>query len=517
MNESNGLSAIRFALLTRAAEGLTQWRPMLLSFATLLTCAILLIAGQMIGLRMFSALGVGIFLLFACAAAIVLMVGISAVGAMLMDKAQELPVRSFSEAVSFGILSIPKMLGLALLACVVALAFFAVAGIVYMVCKIPFLGAVLAFVAHPILVVVGAFLFVACMMVVFPLFAPAVWSGLPFKAALASVIAIARSRLVPVVLMLIVLYAIVGVIGGLLISGLLPSGMALTSMAAGILGGVQNGLGGYGYGAGMGPLAMLMSGISSSGGFMGILMGMGVLGLVVAALMSQVTMLGLNLVYLEAHKSVDMPADGAALDDMLGGMREQMHSAKDRAMQATERARQMAAQKAEELAAAQAKRREEAAQRKAEQDALAEAQAEKSRLAAIAAQAELDRAAQEEAERQQLMAQETARQQALEEEQARLREDAERARLQAAEAQAQADREAEVLRQKALAEEAERQKAKEAALAAEAKAEAERQRAQAAAATQAAQSSAAVLSCPACQASVEPNDKFCGECGKTLK
>ena len=502
MNESNGLSAIRFALLTRAAEGLTQWRPMLLSFATLLTCAILLIAGQMIGLRMFSALGMVIFLLFACAAAIVLMGGISAVGAMLMDKAQEVPVRSFAEAISFGILSIPKMLGLALLAGLAALAFFAVAGIVYLICKIPFLGAVLAFLAHPVLVVVGAFLFVACMMVVFPLFAPAVWSGLSFKAALTSVIAIARSRLVPVVLMLIVLYAIVGVIGGLLISGLLPSGMALTSMAAGILGVGQNGFGGYG--GGMGPLAMLMSGISSSGGFMGVLMGLGVLGLVVAALMAQVTMLGLNLVYLEAHKSVDMSADSAALDDMLGGMREQMHSAKDRAMQATERARQIAAQKAEELAAAQAKRREEAAQRKAEQDAAAAEQAEKNRLAAIAAQAELDRAAQAEAERQQLIAEETARQQALEAERARLQAEAEQANAQAEEA----------LRQQALAEEAERQKAKEAIQAAEE--EANRLRAQAAARQQA-QVNPAVLACPACHAPVEPNDKFCGECGHTLK
>ena len=504
MNESNGLSAIRFALLTRAAEGLTQWRPMLLSFATLLTCAILLIAGQMIGLRMFSALGMVIFLLFACAAAIVLMGGISAVGAMLMDKAQEVPVRSFAEAISFGILSIPKMLGLALLAGLAALAFFAVAGIVYLICKIPFLGAVLAFLAHPVLVVVGAFLFVACMMVVFPLFAPAVWSGLSFKAALTSVIAIARSRLVPVVLMLIVLYAIVGVIGGLLISGLLPSGMALTSMAASILGVGQTGFGGYGYGGGMGLLAMLMSGISSSGGFMGVLMGLGVLGLVVAALMAQVTMLGLNLVYLEAHKSVDMSADSAALDDMLGGMREQMHSAKDRAMQATERARQIAAQKAEELAAAQAKRREEAAQRKAEQDAAAAEQAEKKRLAAIAAQAELDRAAQAEAERQQLIAEETARQQALEAEQARLQAEAEQANAQAEEA----------LRQQALAEEAERQKAKEAIQAAEE--EANRLRAQAAARQQA-QVNPAVLACPACHAPVEPNDKFCGECGHTLK
>ena len=399
---SSRLQNIQFSALARAGEGLTQWRPLAMGFITLVACGLLVFVNQALARGMGGFAGVLLFGLLMLATAVVFFSGVSAVGVMLMDKAQGIAVRGFADAAYAGLLCVPKFLGLALLALVATLLFYLVAAIIYFVCKIPLLGAVLAFVAHPVLIIAASALIVAWVCVVAPMFAPAVWSGLPFKAALASVIGIARNRLVEVVLMQIVLYVILMVITGLLFMGLLPASISLTAMGTGIAGGGAGGMGleGLMY---MGPRALSHMGMSGS--VIGLWLGVGVLFCVIFALLGQVAVMGQNLVYLQASASIDSTGEEQALDGVWSDVRKRAEEAKERAKAAAERAKQVAAQKAQEVAAANEARKAAAAEQAQQQAALA-AEREAARQAAEAArlQAEQAAAAQQAAQEAQRLA-----------------------------------------------------------------------------------------------------------------
>ncbi|WP_039048650.1 zinc ribbon domain-containing protein [Comamonas thiooxydans] len=562
------LGEIRFATLARAAEGLTQWRPLLLCFLTLLLTGAL-IAGAA---WMLVKAGFFMYLIFMLAAVVALLAGSSGVGIMLMDKAKNEPVRSFSAAASAGLLCLPKFLLVGLAIFVATLAYYLLAAVIYFICKIPVLGGILAFVAHPILVLVAAALLIAMIWVVGPLMGPALWSGLSVKAALANVLSIARKRLVEVVLMEVVLYVILGLVCFMLFAGLVPATVSLTGMAMSITGdaGSMAGMfmgGGYGrgYGGGFNPMGMM------GGGSTGLIAGLGVLYCVVGALLAQVAIMGMNLIYLQARESVDPAEAEGALDSLISDVRKKAEEAKaqtmaaaERTMAAAERAKQAASERLQEATAKPAatdtppgndsNANAGAAAAAAGLTAATAASTEQ----AFAEQQARERAAADAAEKARQSAEEAAARQRSEAEAARLRAEAEAARPKAeAEAAEQAAREratreraaaeAEELaaRQRAEAQAAERaaqQKAAEEHAAAQAaeearqQAEAERLKAQAeqlarqqaaereaararaeAEAAEKARLAQAAPSCPACSAPVAANDLFCGECGNKLK
>ncbi len=554
------LGEIRFATLARAAEGLTQWRPLLLSFLTLLVTGAL-IAGAA---WMLVNAGFFMYLIFMLASVIALLAGSSGVGIMLMDKARNEPVRSFSAAASAGLLCLPKFLLVGLAVLLATLAYYLLAAVIYFICKIPVLGSILAFVAHPILVLVAAALLIAMIWVVGPLMGPALWSGLSVKAALANVLSIARKRLVEVVLMEVVLYVILGLVCFMLFAGLVPATVSLTGMAMSITGdaGSMAGMfmgGGYGrgYGGGFNPMGMM------GGGSTGLIAGLGVLYCVVGALLAQVAIMGMNLIYLQARESVDPAEAEGALDSLIGDVRKKAEEAKaqtmaaaERTMAAAERAKQAASERLQEATAKPATTdippgtdgNAAAAAAAAGLTAAAAASTEQ----AFAEQQARERAAADAADKARQDAEEAAARQRSEAEAARLRAEAEAARLKAeAEAAEQAAREraaheraaheraaheraaAELAaRQRAEAQAAEERAAAQSAEEARQQAEAQRLKAQAeqqaaereaarvraeAQAAEKARQTQAAPSCPACSAPVAANDLFCGECGNKLK
>lgn len=494
------LGEIRFATLARAAEGLTQWRPLLLCFLTLLLTGAL-IAGAA---WMLVKAGFFMYLIFMLAAVVALLAGSSGVGIMLMDKARNEPVRSFSAAASAGLLCLPKFLLVGLAIFVATLAYYLLAAVIYFICKIPVLGGILAFVAHPILVLVAAALLIAMIWVVGPLMGPALWSGLSVKAALANVLSIARKRLVEVVLMEVVLYVILGLVCFMLFAGLVPATVSLTGMAMSITGdGSMAGMfmgGGYGrgYGGGFNPMGMM------GGGSTGLIAGLGVLYCVVGALLAQVAIMGMNLIYLQARESVDPAEAEGALDSLIGDVRKKAEEAKaqtmaaaERTMAAAERAKQAASERLQEATAkpsvtdtppgtdsnASAGAATAAAATAAAATAGAAAAAAGLTAAtaasteqAFAEQQARERAAADAAEKAHQSAEEAAARQRSEAEAARLRAEAEAARLKA-EAEA--------------AEQAARERATRERAATEAQELAARQRAEAQAAERAAQQKAA--------------------------
>lgn len=539
------LGEIRFATLARAAEGLTQWRPLLLSFLTLL------VTGALIACAAWMLVKAGFFmyLIFMLASVIALLAGSSGVGIMLMDKARNEPVRSFSAAASAGLLCLPKFLLVGLAVLLATLAYYLLAAVIYFICKIPVLGSILAFVAHPILVLVAAALLIAMIWVVGPLMGPALWSGLSVKAALANVLSIARKRLVEVVLMEVVLYVILGLVCFMLFAGLVPATVSLTGMAMSITGdaGSMAGMfmgGGYGrgYGGGFNPMGMM------GGGSTGLIAGLGVLYCVVGALLAQVAIMGMNLIYLQARESVDPAEAEGALDSLIGDVRKKAEEAKaqtmaaaERTMAAAERAKQAASERLQEATAKPAATDippgtdGNAAAAAAGLTAAAAASTEQ----AFAEQQARERAAADAADKARQDAEEAAARQRSEAEAARLRAEAEAARLKAeAEAAEQAARERaaheRAVRERAAAEAqaAEERAAAQAAEEARQQAEAQRLKAQAeqqaaereaarvraeAQAAEKARQTQAAPSCPACSAPVAANDLFCGECGNKLK
>lgn len=490
MRPDQSLGDIRITTLARAGEGLTQWRPMLVGFLTLLLTFLVFLAAQGLGSAIGGVTGGIARLVLSLAAAVVMMGGISAVGVMLMDKAREMPVRTIGEAFAFGLACIPKFLLFAVLLLAAVLAFLLVAAVVYFVCKLPVIGAILAFVAHPVLVLVAAAALVALIWVIYPLFAPAIWSGLGFKAALASMLGIARRRLVEVVLLELVLYFIIGVICVLLFAGLLPASFSLTTMGAAIIGGGQAAslaAAGYGASAFMGNTAV-----------MGLVSGLGVLYCVVGALMAQVMIMGMNLVYLQAQEGLDASDAEGALDDLIGNVRKHAEEAKDRAMAAAEQVKARAA-KAQESPAQPA------------QNAEAPQAVSPDRQASAGTP---DTAAQLQA---QALAQEQAAQERQREAQAQAHAQAERQRAEAAAQEAARLKAQEELAREAARQEAQRQAERLAAEQEAARRQAENEakaRAEAEARAQAAKPQP--LACPSCHEAVAPDDRFCAHCGHKL-
>ena len=344
-----GLSTDAFSSMFQAIGGLRNRRALLV----MLGC---LFAGVLVaGLFSFLAARWGFFfafpgglLLFVAAAT-----GVNAAGLLLMDQAKGAPARSLSDAVIGGLLCIPKFIALGLALLLVTLAVFLAVALVYLVCKIPFLGPILFVAVFPLSVVVLGLTLCGLFQCLF-LALPAIWEGSSITHAIAKALAIVRSRLVESMLLLTVvgfLSLMVGfIVFGVLITGLIPS----AGLMAGILGG--DGLasvfgmlrgfgmdeGGYGGGAYSGGRGSGGVGHLAAAGIGG-----GLLWALAVSLVSLVYLLGLNLVYLRVTEGLDVGATEAAMqagfDDAKRRAAELSQKAKDAAERARAQARASAA------------------------------------------------------------------------------------------------------------------------------------------------------------------------------
>ena len=339
-----GLSTDAFSSLFQAISGLRNRRAL---FA-MLGC---LFAGVLVaGLFSFLAVRMGFFLAFlgGLALFIAAATGVNAAGVLLMDQAKGVPARSLPDAVVYGLMCIPKLIVLGLALLVVSLVVFIAIALIYLVCKIPFIGPILFVLVFPLSVVVLGLTLCGLFQCLF-LALPAIWEGSTITHAIAKALAIVRSRLVESMLLLTVVWFLALGVGfivfGVLLTGLIPT----VGMTAGILGG--DGLGsmlgmvrGFGMDQG-GDFGGRGGGGSSYAVAAGI--GGGLLWALAVSLVSLVYLLGLNLVYLRVTEGLDVGATEAAmkagLDDAKRRAAELSQKAKDAAERAREQARQSAA------------------------------------------------------------------------------------------------------------------------------------------------------------------------------
>ncbi|MDE2434369.1 MAG: zinc ribbon domain-containing protein [Burkholderiales bacterium] len=322
------------AYLIRSTEALTQWRPLLLNFLSLMLAGMVASLGATFALKSGSDVGRLMALVMFLLAFMITAAGFSGAGVMLMDRAKRIPARSMVDAIVFGFLCLPKFLGFLLVLLLVGLVATLVAAIVYAVCKIPGLGALLLFFAHPVLVLIAAILFIAIVWAVIPMFTPAVWDGRSFKESLSVVFVAARNRLFQVIMSLIALYCIVAIIGAVVFGGLFVGLSSMTAIAAMLMSDVLNtGLGSF--------FALFMSGGGEvSGQAYAFMASSGIIFGVAGALMAQVFIMGVNLVYLQMADGLDLSETQAKLDQHIELARQKAKAAQARAIEAAERARQ---------------------------------------------------------------------------------------------------------------------------------------------------------------------------------
>ncbi len=317
-----GMSANAFSSLFQAVNGLRNQR----ALVAMIGCTVLgvLVAGLLV------AVGGGLGgVLGALVWIVAVGTGVNAAGTLHMDHARGVAPRSTVDALAYGLMCIPKLIVLGLLLCAIAIAVFIVLAILFFICKIPFLGALLFAVVFPASVVVAGVTFFGLFLCM-ALSLPAIWQGAPIMRALTQTLAIARSRLVEAVLLL-VFVSFLGFAVGLIVFGVLGFGLMPTlGLSASIVG-----FGGIG---GMGGLMGLAQGMGEGGGHVVAgMIGFFVLWAIAVSLVSQVNLLGLCLVYLRVTEGLDLSGTEAALRRSFDEARRRTAELGDKAKSAAQR------------------------------------------------------------------------------------------------------------------------------------------------------------------------------------
>lgn len=313
--------------LLESVEAIRNWRAVLLLFATFAVAAILLVfAGTMGRVSLLFVPLIGLL------AWLVAFYGGNAVGLMMMDEARGDASRPVGEAISTALSIAHRLILVFLLVFALYIVGMLALALVLFISRIPFIGPLLYVVVFPVAVVVTGVALFALPTVIFPLAAPAVWRGAGVMACFSQLLAIARKRLVLVVLLMIAVTLIAAAVS-MLIMAILMSGTALTaSMSAGILGGagMGSGMGHGGFGGGPmgglgGGMGGLMGGFGGSGGSGGHVLaatiGGGLLFAVAFSLPGMVYLRGACTVYLRAIDGLDLDAEQAAMDGRLAAAR----------------------------------------------------------------------------------------------------------------------------------------------------------------------------------------------------
>ena len=326
-------------------DAVRNWRAVLLLLATLMLATLVLVAGAAVvggalaqvndieGRMRLAGIWGSLVSLLALAVAFY---GLNAVGMMMMDEAQGYPSRPIGAAVMSSLATSHRLILVLLIVGAIYLVAWLAFAAVLSVCKIPGVGPLLYAFVFPVGVVVSGMAIVAVPTVIFPLSAPAIWGGADTMACVSQLLAIARKRLLLVLIMMMAV-GLIAVVVGALISVVLSSGTLFTGLqSAAVLGGNEFG-GSSGMASGFTGLVLLLGGMiagadvaSGLSGYPAAAMaGGGMLYAAALTLPGLVYLRGASSVYLRAIDGLDLSAERAALNERLAAAK-----AKAREMQA---------------------------------------------------------------------------------------------------------------------------------------------------------------------------------------
>jgi hypothetical protein len=219
------------ASLLSAVDAVRNWRAAALMLASLVLAALIFGLGGVVGLQVHAIFGAVFFLLgFAVA-----FYGANAVGIMLMDEARGATSRSILAAILTSLATGHRLILVMLLVGITYIVGVLILASLLFICKMPGLGPLLFAFVFPAGVVVSGIAVFALYAVITPLAAPSIWSGATTMEGVSRLAAIARQRIVVVILSMMVLLFIVVIVGAIL-SGIMLTGTLIAgSLSAAIL------------------------------------------------------------------------------------------------------------------------------------------------------------------------------------------------------------------------------------------------------------------------------------------
>lgn len=322
------------ASLLSAVDAVRNWRAAALMLASFILAGLLFALGGAVGQQVHVVLGAVFFLLGIAT----VFYGVNAAGIMLMDEAQSGASRPILAAVLTSVSTghrlvlVMLMVGLTYIVGLLAMA------LLLFVCKVPGLGPLLFAFVFPFSVVVSGVAVFALYAVITPLAAPAIWSGATTMQGLSRLAAIARQRIVMVILSMIVLLFICGIVGGIIAGIMLTGTMVAGGLSTSIIGvsGINLGsLMGMGGMSGSGYGGSAESGHLAAGAFGG-----GIVWAIALTLPAMVYLRGCCQVYLANIQGVNV-------DDMAQQLRGTLDAAKRRAEEIKAKGEAMASQQAQ--------------------------------------------------------------------------------------------------------------------------------------------------------------------------
>lgn len=311
-------------LLLRSGEALRNWRALTTLMGTGVATIVIVLALASSGNGFLIFLGVIL-------AYLIVSVGLSATGILLMDQALGVPPRSIGAALFDGIFAAMRLFVIVLIGLVIALLAILAVAILLVICKVPGLGGFLYAVVLPTSALALAFIY-AGLYFVFALAGSSVWSGASIRQAVSALYVIATRRLVESALGVIVLSLLMAVIGGIIAAFVFAGVGAVIGLSAGILGndiGVPN-------------LSMMMGGFHGGGLVYGGLFGFGILFALVSAVLFSMLILGINRLYLHLTANLDLASAEAALAGRMDAAKERARAMQEEARRRAEEMRQRA-------------------------------------------------------------------------------------------------------------------------------------------------------------------------------
>lgn len=335
--QNHSATEVDLSVLLKSLHGLTMWRPMtILAISLFAGVVTFLVLGRLgsaiggVGAALLVLLGLLICIAFAGA-------GYLGAGFSLAASVQERDTPSISSSLLFGLYGLPRLIGLIVIETLILLGLLIVEAIIIEICRIPVLGGLLSLVVFPALLIVNMAL-TAMAFVAFNLSGPALWFGETVTHALGHVIAVARSRPGPVLFVMLLLFLLYLVVGGVLAIIAIYAATFTGSLIVGAMGGAMHGATDSLIGIAsifQNPMAAEMGSaygpaFSGHGGYGGgsipindslyvysLLIAVAAFGVIVVAIPNTVLQLGLAYLYDDSTRLVDGEAGSAMVGDMM--------------------------------------------------------------------------------------------------------------------------------------------------------------------------------------------------------
>ncbi|TAK90383.1 MAG: hypothetical protein EPO06_08890 [Burkholderiaceae bacterium] len=233
--------------LLQALEAVSNRRAFITLLLTVIVTTVFFMAVSALAMRVgmrFGAAGMGVGFLGFLIVSVLAVVGVSTTGVLVRDQVHGQPVRTISDALWAGLVTVPRMLGILLLLGLALLCLYLVVVIALLVCKIPGIGPLFYLVVFPLAALsIGVAWFAAAF--VAALAWPALWEGHGVMQTLGMLWAITRERLLAVVVQSVLLSLLVAMVA-MLVWGIVFSGLLGTAVLSGMVlpNGDQMGFGG---------------------------------------------------------------------------------------------------------------------------------------------------------------------------------------------------------------------------------------------------------------------------------